>query len=789
MQSSAFTDIIYVEHSASWKKRESVEGEMKKWCCRIEVMVSILVMALFQRALSVGLVAWRLLSTGILILPALTYVTAADAGSVFDSLHSTAKIMPDISRPDTKLRVRSDLVDRVTHLVALEAPSKAILEKEFLDVIKPGLPKKTGVRRELEETENFTKTASRLKWTRTDSGGQVAAIQISSSGARSLRLGILVDHLPPAALLRFHAPSDVLAYEVVAGEVVAVLEKNRLAGDVSDRGKTFWSPIIDGDTITFELELPPGIPASEVSFGIPTLSHLVKSPWERSHSLEMTKIGQSAACEVDVSCSPDWLATANSVALMNFVDGGTSYECTGTLLADTVSDSFVPYFITASHCIKDQTTASTLATMWFYRSTSCNSGIASPSLTVNSDGATLLYASSATDTAFMQLNSPPPGGASFSAWSSTAPVLGSGVGMVHQPQGDLQKLSIGTLDEFDSCTKPDATGIFTCTTANSSTGNYFNVAFSSGSAEEGSSGSGLFSFSGGQRYLIGTFLGGSGSCTKPQGSNRYGRFDIAYSVALHQWLSGSSIPSLGQAVDNSGYDWITGGNGTFFSQGGAFMHGSSSLQSGNIADGESVFLQTEVSGPGTLSFYWKVSSEANYDFLGVYVDGVRQGRISGDVNWTRTALNIPEGTHVVRWVYSKDISDADGLDAGWLDNVQFATGPIIPMSGLWAVDGEVNGQPGRGFNIEVRNGILAVTVFAYDQAGNDVFYQAAGSYSGNTFSGPLNYYANGTSFGGPPRSAVLTGSAGSITMTFTDSTHGAIVLPGEAAKPFSKFLW
>lgn len=762
---------------------------MERSCWRIEIMVSILMMALFPRALSVRLVVWRLLSIGILILPALTYAIAADAGGGLDSFHSSAKTMPDIFRPDTKLRIRSDLVDRITHLVALEAPAKGMLEKEFLDVIKPELPKKTGVRRELEETDSFAKTASRLKWTRAESGGQVAAIQISSSGARSLRLGILVGHLPSTAKLRFHAPSDALTYEVVAGEVVAVLEKNRLAGDVSNRGKTFWSPIVDGDTIVFELELPPGIPTSEVSFGIPALSHLVKSPWERSHLFEMAKIGQSAACEVDVSCSPDWLATANSVALMNFVDSGTSYECTGTLLADTISGSFVPYFITARHCIRDQTTASTLATSWFYRSTSCNSVIASSSLTVNSDGATLLYASSATDTAFMRLNSPPPGGASFSAWSSTVPVLGSDVGMVHQPQGDLQKLSVGTLDEFDSCTKPDATGKFTCTTANSLAGNYFNVAFSSGSAEEGSSGSGLFSSSGGRRYLIGTFLGGSGSCANPQGSNRFGRFDLAYSAALHQWLSGSSILSLGQAVDNSGLGWITGSNGTFFSQGSAFMYGGSSVQSGNVADGESVFVQTEVSGPGTLSFYWKVSSEANYDFLSVYVDDVRHGRISGEVNWTRTALNIPEGTHVVRWIYSKDISDAEGLDAGWLDNVQFAAGPIIPMSGLWAIDGEVNGQPGRGFNIEVHNGILAITVFAYDQAGNDVFYQAAGAYSGNTFSGPLNYYANGTSFGGPPRSAVLSGSAGSVTMTFTGSTHGTIVLPGETAKSFSKFLW
>lgn len=68
-------------------------------CWRIETMVSILMMMLFPRALSARLVAWRLLSIGILILPALTYAIAADVRGGLDSFHSSAKIMPDISRP------------------------------------------------------------------------------------------------------------------------------------------------------------------------------------------------------------------------------------------------------------------------------------------------------------------------------------------------------------------------------------------------------------------------------------------------------------------------------------------------------------------------------------------------------------------------------------------------------------------------------------------------------------------------------------------------------------------
>ena len=81
-------------------------------------------------------------------------------------------------------------------------------------------------------------------------------------------------------------------------------------------------------------------------------------------------------------------------------------------------------------------------------------------------------------------------------------------------------------------------------------------------------------------------------------------------------------------------------------------------------------METTVSGPGTLSFYWRVSSESNYDFLRFYLDGVEQsGRISGTVNWTRKSLAIGPGSHTLRWAYTKDGSVSSGSDAAWVDRV------------------------------------------------------------------------------------------------------------------------
>ena len=52
------------------------------------------------------------------------------------------------------------------------------------------------------------------------------------------------------------------------------------------------------------------------------------------------------------------------------------------------------------------------------------------------------------------------------------------------------------------------------------------------------------------------------------------------------------------------------------------------------------FLQMAVDGAGTISFYWKVCSEADYDFLEFYIDGVLQDQISGLVDWHQMVYKI-----------------------------------------------------------------------------------------------------------------------------------------------------
>jgi hypothetical protein len=390
-----------------------------------------------------------------------------------------------------------------------------------------------GVARDIAVTSNREAMSRALQW-HAGADGTAAAMSFTSEGAAGIRLGLRVRQLPPEAIVRGYAQGADTAFEVPATAILEALRRNRDAGDISDAARTWWTPLVDGEQVTLEIWLPPGVPTDRVDVTVPRLSHVQV----RAEDLNNTaKIGQSGTCEVDVKCVPDADSASRSTARMVFTVDGSSYLCTGTLLNDS-SSSGTPYFLSANHCIPNQTVATSLITYWFYRSNSCNSGILDTNYRVlRSGGATLLYASAATDTSFMKLNGAPPPGTVYAAWSLDGPAIGLPVGSVHHPEGDLQKFSQGSISSFANCGGVDATDSFSCSIASASNASFMNAIWQSGTTEAGSSGAGLFSGNGSSRYLIGQLYGGSASCTFPSGTSWYGRFDKAYFAALSRWLS------------------------------------------------------------------------------------------------------------------------------------------------------------------------------------------------------------------------------------------------------------
>ena len=114
---------------------------------------------------------------------------------------------------------------------------------------------------------------------------------------------------------------------------------------------------------------------------------------------------------------------------------------------------------------------------------------------------------------------------------------------------------------------------------------------------------------------------------------------------------------------------------------------------------------------------------------------------------------------------------------------------FAPQAGTWVIDSENNGQPGRGFGLDVQNQTLVMQMYAYDANGNATFYLSAGGLKNNAYAGKLSTYRGGRYFGSGAISGVETGNAGNVSMRFVSGTQGFVTFPGEGEKAISRYVF
>lgn len=137
---------------------------------------------------------------------------------------------------------------------------------------------------------------------------------------------------------------------------------------------------------------------------------------------------------------------------------------------------------------------------------------------------------------------------------------------------------------------------------------------------------------------------------------------------------------LASAVGSpAGLVFTTDGSAQWYEDLSAFYSAGTSARSGWIGDSQNTSMRVSVTGPGAVSFVWKVSSELCCDGIELLVDGVSAAsNRRGEHDWTHMAVGISSGVHEVQWKYSKDGSIVSGWDAGWVDAVNFIqTGAAI----------------------------------------------------------------------------------------------------------------
>jgi hypothetical protein len=148
-------------------------------------------------------------------------------------------------------------------------------------------------------------------------------------------------------------------------------------------------------------------------------------------------------------------------------------------------------------------------------------------------------------------------------------------------------------------------------------------------------------------------------------------------------LTGDAVFVLEDFEDDTlSVDTSSGGDAAWFRTSSQAHRGSWSLRSGDIDDEETSDVIVDVpSGATSLSFWYRVSTEEDFDFLTVIVDSSTELSVSGEVDWTQATLDVT-GASTVTFRYEKDVFIADGDDAVYIDDLQFtANVSLIRFSG------------------------------------------------------------------------------------------------------------
>lgn len=131
--------------------------------------------------------------------------------------------------------------------------------------------------------------------------------------------------------------------------------------------------------------------------------------------------------------------------------------------------------------------------------------------------------------------------------------------------------------------------------------------------------------------------------------------------------------------------WNFAGTQPWLIDGYTYNSGSYSARSGDIYDNQTsaLYVSQYVTNDDEISFYFKVSSEEDYDYLRFYIDNDLQDMWSGEVGWQQAIYAVDAGNHEFKWEYYKDGGVSHGSDCAWIDDILFPSSAYLePPSSL-----------------------------------------------------------------------------------------------------------
>jgi len=363
-------------------------------------------------------------------------------------------------------------------------------------------------------------------WTELPDGGRVWQMQLQSPGA--LGLAVIYDDffLPAGARLFMYSPDG----RQLKGAYT--FQNNR-------KSRQFFTGFIRGNRAVLEYYEPAGqrgrgrLHFSRVDYAYNKQEFRNSQQPPQGNPAASFGYGTSLGCHTNANCPDDdeWEAAKRGVCrIVMVLEEGTGY-CSGSLINNTAEDE-TPYILSASHCQMNFTPLHDLWRFDFeYEASGCNDPAQEPGSN-SLLGCVQRAERFESDFLLLEITAPLPLSYNlyFNGWdrSGDAPASGN---LYHHPSGDIKKRSVYTQPSVVYNTGIDWTdsdGDVVTTPAN----HHFQVDYSEGTFEVGSSGSPLF---GPDQRIHGQLHGGIHDCSLVT-IGYYGRLS-------RSWADGSSTDS------------------------------------------------------------------------------------------------------------------------------------------------------------------------------------------------------------------------------------------------------
>jgi uncharacterized repeat protein (TIGR02543 family) len=174
--------------------------------------------------------------------------------------------------------------------------------------------------------------------------------------------------------------------------------------------------------------------------------------------------------------------------------------------------------------------------------------------------------------------------------------------------------------------------------------------------------------------------------------------------------------TLGEAVDAQVLPFATGGNSNWTVDTAYGWTNGVSAKSGAVAEGQSSWIETTVSGAGTFAFSWNVMGGiyrgTPFAYAKVELDGVEQAQEYATSGWKTETIDVAgEGAHTIRWTYMRTSPRPAEDDCAWIDGVSWTPNGSETPSGSYTVTFDANGGVGStSMTLEYGAPLVAATV-------------------------------------------------------------------------------